>query len=718
MELLAKRNGLYNRTLVCTLLLLMFITKIANNKETGNSKLKLKQAGTLTCTDLVLCVQKISIASKILSCFPNCVLQNYTEFGNHDNISSVIEVITIQQKRENKLLGCCWDIIRDISILRRKQIRREQYTGLISYWNLNDKNTTAILRKEYSIIDVISYIIVLFATLYTCTNSTFYYQKPEHLSISKDKSKTRYSYDYIFHLGNQTVFGLKVYHLSLKQYLNEINKESDKNVKRMYHEWARYESFKTFPKDCAVSFLRLAQAGFYYTGKGVKTACFSCGLKNEKWTGNESVIELHKRLSPKCKFINGERTENVPIHGIEKSEQNQSGGACGGPEDLSANNIVRETDQREHIEHSSEITRTGNEVPQETEQNLEPTNTTPGNSYPNPAENERHSILQNGYSGQHSEYRPTEEIQHFPGITNEQPKHPDYATRGVRLSSFSQWQLGHVMKPEDLAEAGFFFCGMQDLVRCFFCGGGMKNWEYGDSPWIEHARWFPTCAYLKQCKGEDFVNLCQISNMTFPTQTNFQLRDLDSQQANIVEDQYITDLNSIAAKRVLDMGYMQTQVEDAIRNIRQRIGPNEELKAQNILEYLLDNSYTRSNASATRTTTQGQQSNTTHNRSQSSSPNTRQSDQSNVSIDTTERTSPERSPDKTPKATKDERKTLKEENRHLKEQMMCKICMDKDANTVFLPCGHLVSCVECAHALRKCAVCRTVIQGTVRAYPA
>jgi hypothetical protein len=65
-----------------------------------------------------------------------------------------------------------------------------------------------------------------------------------------------------------------------------------------------------------------------------------------------------------------------------------------------------------------------------------------------------------------------------------------------------------------------------------------------------------------------------------------------------------------------------------------------------------------------------------------------------------------------------ERKVLKEENRVLKEQMMCKICMDKDANTVFLPCGHLVSCVDCANALTKCAVCRTIIQGTVRVYPA
>lgn len=49
--------------------------------------------------------------------------------------------------------------------------------------------------------------------------------------------------------------------------------------------------------------------------------------------------------------------------------------------------------------------------------------------------------------------------------------------------------------------------GFQDCVRCFYCGGGLKNWEYGDSPWVEHARWYPNCAYLKQVKGEDFVQM-------------------------------------------------------------------------------------------------------------------------------------------------------------------------------------------------------------------
>jgi hypothetical protein len=30
-------------------------------------------------------------------------------------------------------------------------------------------------------------------------------------------------------------------------------------------------------------------------------------------------------------------------------------------------------------------------------------------------------------------------------------------------------------------------------------------WEAGDDPWVEHARWFPQCAFVKQNKGEKFI---------------------------------------------------------------------------------------------------------------------------------------------------------------------------------------------------------------------
>jgi len=59
---------------------------------------------------------------------------------------------------------------------------------------------------------------------------------------------------------------------------------------------------------------------------------------------------------------------------------------------------------------------------------------------------------------------------------------------------------------------------------------------------------------------------------------------------------------------------------------------------------------------------------------------------------------------------------LEEDLRQLREARQCKICMDHEVGVVFLPCGHLVSCVRCATAVSVCAVCRAQIKAHVRTY--
>ena len=82
---------------------------------------------------------------------------------------------------------------------------------------------------------------------------------------------------------------------------------------------------------------------------------------------------------------------------------------------------------------------------------------------------------------------------------------PQKAIVASRLQTYRNWPKKISIKPEDLVNAGFFFTGSGDHVRCFFCSGGLKNWEEKDDPWIEHARWFPECLYLKQNKGQEFI---------------------------------------------------------------------------------------------------------------------------------------------------------------------------------------------------------------------
>lgn len=53
--------------------------------------------------------------------------------------------------------------------------------------------------------------------------------------------------------------------------------------------------------------------------------------------------------------------------------------------------------------------------------------------------------------------------------------------------------------------------------------------------------------------------------------------------------------------------------------------------------------------------------------------------------------------------------STKEQLRRLQEEKLCKICMDRNIAVVFIPCGQLVTCKECAEAVDKCPMCYTII---------
>lgn len=83
---------------------------------------------------------------------------------------------------------------------------------------------------------------------------------------------------------------------------------------------------------------------------------------------------------------------------------------------------------------------------------------------------------------------------------------------------------------------------------------------------------------------------------------------------------------------------------------------------------------------------------------------------------------------------------LEEEIRRLKEARLCKVCLDEEVSIAYIPCGHIVTCVQCAagklqhyykvvlhkfypfllivffSALEHCPLCRKNIKGTVRIF--
>lgn len=46
----------------------------------------------------------------------------------------------------------------------------------------------------------------------------------------------------------------------------------------------------------------------------------------------------------------------------------------------------------------------------------------------------------------------------------------------------------------------------------------------------------------------------------------------------------------------------------------------------------------------------------------------------------------------------------------------CKICLKENAETMFIPCGHVISCVQCAVTFDHCALCRQPLEKIMRVF--
>lgn len=77
------------------------------------------------------------------------------------------------------------------------------------------------------------------------------------------------------------------------------------------------------------------------------------------------------------------------------------------------------------------------------------------------------------------------------------PKFLHFCKESARLKTFATWPKQMRPKPEELAKCGFFYEGVSDTCRCFFCGLLVHNWETDDDPIEEHFRHKPSCHFVE-----------------------------------------------------------------------------------------------------------------------------------------------------------------------------------------------------------------------------
>ncbi|KAK7089319.1 hypothetical protein V1264_024608 [Littorina saxatilis] len=229
------------------------------------------------------------------------------------------------------------------------------------------------------------------------------------------------------------------------------------------------------------------------------------------------------------------------------------------------------------------------------------------------------------------------------GIFSQRPKRPDMAVTQVRINTFEGWPHQASHPKEEMAEAGFYYTGHADLVRCFHCKGGLKTWESSDQPWIEHSRWFPRCPFIKLCKGQKFVQAVQ------------KLNDPDT-RPTITESDVLVEIRRMEDEE-------RSSLRDDVVLLENLPNPN---APADPVDAVLARTGLRVDADVTEASMQ----------------------------EVAER--------------------LAEENEELTSSTLCKMCQTNEVNVLFLPCGHLVSCAQCAPALRTCAMCRQPVRGSVR----
>ncbi|XP_050584343.1 E3 ubiquitin-protein ligase XIAP-like isoform X4 [Bombus affinis] len=321
----------------------------------------------------------------------------------------------------------------------------------------------------------------------------------------------------------------------------------------------------------------------------------------------------------------------------------------------------------------------------------------------------------------------------------------DFRFEAARLWSFRNWPRLFI-HPTSLAAAGFYSTGEIDRVRCFECQVEISHWAQGQLPMQIHIMCSPKCRFIRNehCDNvpiganPDRILRRKRRNISCPyglkyqdsfdfhdhifskfsrTLSSYELSRLGLRKVKepkkLEYASYESRLNSFArwpayirqkSEELAHAGFYYTKIKDfttcfhcgiSIRNWRPQEDP---LEQHAILSpgcyYLLT---IEGFKYANNVTDQELYETSTEIPTQISYGIPKRSNSEN---DTNEMTLVQKIA------------AAKEKNRALKNARLCKVCMEREATVVFLPCGHVATCDYCSPALTKCIICRGELKAT------
>ena len=375
---------------------------------------------------------------------------------------------------------------------------------------------------------------------------------------------------------------------------------------------------------------------------------------------------------------------------------------------------------------------------------------------------------------------PTLEEGRAPLFRQEEARHvstyADLASEHHRLTTFVDWPQDSAVRPWELSEAGFYYMGTGDGVKCFRCGIELANWEPEDTPWGEHQRWSPHCPLVVEhfrgrtqvapaestgspvvrrssgqswsavtfsgsrepamplptlsSGGSSFRSGESIANPPFgqPGPENVGCQEMGSSSVAPSSPSRVAPPSvpghapgAADVDRLVSMGFARDQVTQAIRQKILTTGANFS-SFDALLEALLIGRrattvpFPSSSSSIARYSVLSQLPALPLENEELPPGSASSPNSPSPRIEGLRRSLSEPQGGY-PGGTEDEKdESLQQKLNRMREERTCKICMDAEVGVVFLPCGHLSCCPGCAAGMEQCPMCRTPIQEKVRTY--
>ncbi|XP_025203225.1 putative inhibitor of apoptosis [Melanaphis sacchari] len=295
-----------------------------------------------------------------------------------------------------------------------------------------------------------------------------------------------------------------------------------------------------------------------------------------------------------------------------------------------------------------------------------------------------------------------------------------------RLRTFNNWPL-IFLRPREMVDAGFFYTGKQDEVRCTECFLNVNAWKDGDVPLVEHRKQSRFCTLI-QGFGDIYVT-CGLYNSSV-ADVMFYKREKNIETWLHLEG-IMQRLKPFGGNKMISFDARLKTFDNCPRTLKQDINT------------LCKAGFFYSGNGQTDFMTCFFCAITLRNWTDNDEPwaeHAKWSDKCGHLFLTKGKNFVDAKQEKTYvlnnkmkiQMTKKHvhgvqlTKTLFfKKQHHLSEIldsssvldcMLCKICYKEKIKVVFVPCGHAIACIECALNINYCAICRYPFHNLMRVY--